>query len=456
MAPFLQMGADLKISLKKMMNSVKRHIHRNALHLAEKPPVRFNFAKLDDLSGHQKILLLDDVIRFKMPDKAIQIYSNLQTNGVIERLQYIDHHRMLHLMLKDIVGNKEGILIAMKQLQRPGFVPTLQTYALFVQCCRKWNDWPLAVSIVDEMLKKYEGSQINCWNDLFATCNSQKDSKHWMKGIQYWRMARLRTPKIEADASIYAKIVALHGKLHSLHEAEFVAAEAVSWIDGLSKRMGGRKPQPIVKKQRNGLLEVFHSLLLSYDLALAVLPDKSLYAKTHRLFQSMVDDSLLTEGLTPKETIRAIVATMIKICGQMGDTEQLQIVIRHAESQNVSFTSSMYNNIIKTFATSESRDIQTALQWYKRAMDNHSITSKPINAQKVSIAMIQAYFSCDEVEKANKLFFTLSKPNNDSSFLRPLRLTYLMMIEENQKRGLSEVVEDLTRQMESQYPLNLQ
>ncbi|KAJ3302645.1 hypothetical protein HDU76_005489 [Blyttiomyces sp. JEL0837] len=132
----------------------------------KKPRQTYNLSKIRFLAGWEKIDLLRQFQAAHLTHESLHVYKILSKNKLLDRLKYLDHHEMFHLLLHDPLRYREGLLLVWKGFEECGLVKSDHLYGLMLFCCLKWGDRGLAREIWESCVKEGIKIGVDGYNHL--------------------------------------------------------------------------------------------------------------------------------------------------------------------------------------------------------------------------------------------------------------------------------------------------
>ena len=207
--------------------------------------VKFNLEKLPSLTGFEKIELLRDMHQCRMTSESFKVYDTCYKNDLIDRLKYIDHHNMFHLLIKEPKKYKNNIL-QVWQLMQVHYKPSVHLYQEMIRCCQTWNDLQLASQLIERLKEQKLTPTTAILNSILKLSSSSIQSTQ--DALKYYDEIK---DVVQPDWITFCRLMELQALIYNPPACHRLYSTAMrtcipSWRGGLKKKPLKMHQQAIV------------------------------------------------------------------------------------------------------------------------------------------------------------------------------------------------------------------
>jgi pentatricopeptide repeat protein len=345
------------------------------------PPkkILFNWEKIKNLRGYEKIELFRDYARTVDTENAFKVYKIMKDNDLLVRLTYIDHHKMFHLLLRDKLKYKQDIIDVWNWLKSNEYYPSVGLYKDMFTCYKTWRDMHGAKELYKEMVSNNLQIVPEIHEIMLSFYANHKSRINHLEGIRLWNDIK--------DTKLNPKLVGIAMELFGKLKMTVAAHD-------LFEQMRHKFPKEGIHRLR--LEALYLGALIhaeEYKSALAF------YEKT---FQNV---SWIEGSKNPSQIYKTVYQIMMKLCYKTGNLELAEKLLEEMDSHGL-----FLNHAIKCrflVICGVKRDV-------KEAEDLFNSQTVDLDSRKVlstyRLALLEVYTTRLERAKAEKLaqLFTIS------------------------------------------------
>ncbi|KAI8898516.1 hypothetical protein BC833DRAFT_589633 [Globomyces pollinis-pini] len=387
--------------------------------------IRFNLKKLRQLNGSDKMDLMRDYIMTKSTYEAAYVYEIIIHNGFANRLQYVDHHNLFHLLISNAIENKKVILKIHQQLLENEYEPSEHYWNEFLVCCTKWNDIEYTKDTIQYMLDKKLGIYSTTWSLVFTFFDKQTSIAALNHAAELWKIMNDTLPISRPSKSTLLSIMSIYTKLGNVNGCQQVYEQSENELPLLymSQLKRINEEEDLIWKFEtrihffNAYLHCFskhHTLSETHQLYLNFYNQG--FLKSPEIKQSSIDSQKKKKVQSNLNTFHILFRKLIHFPIETSQDKTLliehtKLYWSHLNSLNITPDYLIYEQMITLQRLSNTASVSMVEEWYRLAITSLNIQEISLKRQALDSSYLMALIHYQDFTKAIALIKDMKNHN---------------------------------------------